>query len=455
MRHIIRTFLAILFLISTSSAQTKITYRFDQPDPWGDGFWTLSNQDDGAWRKVASLDKLNALIAQHHPHELFLRIEMKLTASQINNLYFEARHSAPFQIYVNGRKAGGSTGISARPHACIIDPRRPENIGQNIYAIHFSDTGAASFFEIKIKNSLWRCLDEGAFRPAPVLGDQIRDAQVCAGGDGAWYMTGTTGNDSFFRPGPEVWLRNPGIQVFRSTDRKHWTSLGWVWTFEKDAGWARSFGTFGGRGPARAIFAPEIKYHDHAYWINYSVNNVTDTRSFGIGLLRAERPEGPYTELSPDKPISEGFDSNVFTDKDGTPYLLRQGGEIARLKADYTGIAEPFRHLAAANYPYVGYEGVQLFRYKGRYYLTAAEWNVHADGKISYDSMIASAVNIYGPYSDRYCALRYGGHNAYFTGPDGGVYATVWCYPEGSGRWQQVSIVKMIRNEKGFFHVAN
>ena len=247
----------------------------------------------------------------------------------------------------------------------------------------------------------------------------------------------------FLKPNPNYWLINSGIQVFRSTDLITWKSLGYVWTFDKDGTWNKEFGKFGGRGPARAIFAPEIKYHKGKYWINYSVNNVTGKRSFGIGLLYSDKPEGPHQEVSPDHPLTDGFDSNLFFDEDGAVYLLKHGGEIARLKDDMSGIAGTFHHLSPANYPNVGYEGVHLLKHKGRYYLTSADWNVHRDGKVSYDSMVAVADHIDGPYGNRYCALRYGGHNSYFSGPDGQLYATIWCYPDQDEHWQKVSILKM------------
>ena len=158
--------------------------------------------------------------------------------------------------------------------------------------------------------------------------------------------------------------------------------------------------------------------------------------------------------MSPDKPIADGFDPSLFEDDDGTVYLLKQGGEIAPLKPDMTGIAEPFRALPAANYPFVGYEGVSLFKRAGRYYLAAADWNVHADGGQSYDCMLASATNIFGPYGSRYNALRFGGHNGWFQDGDGNWNATVWCYPDHDPHWQKVSIVRMNFGTDGQFHIA-
>lgn len=438
------------------SPALEIHYRFTQPDPWGDHFWSLLNQDDKSWNKAVNLQELNEKIRTAKPKELYLRIIVTLKPENLNNLYFSAKHSGSLEIFVNGSKSAGSDMPAASMQDYVISPRRPENIGTNCYGIHFIDsTSSAPFVEIAIKNSDWINTDGEKVKPAPVLSDLIRDAEVCKGADGAYYMTGTTGPDHFLMPNPLYWQTNQGIQVFRSEDLKEWKSLGYVWTFEKNGTWNKEYGAFGGRGPARGIFAPEIKYHDKKYWINYSVNNMTKSRFFGIGLLASDSPSGPYHEMSPDKPLSEGFDSNIFIDDNGTAYLLKHGGEIARLKKDFSAVEEPFRHLAPSDYPWVGYEGVYLFKYNKKYYLTAADWNIHEDGKISYDSMIASSDSIFGPYGKRYCAIRYGGHNGYFQGPGGNIFATVWCYPDGDYHWQRVSIVQMQLNADGRFEIKN
>lgn len=432
-----------------------IRYRFSIPDPWGEEFWKWENQDDLNWRKASNATDFSAAIKKEKPGEIFIRLEVDHTAKSLNNFYFRIRHSGPFEVFVNGQKNVSAEGVSEDINNYMIYPRRPEKIGKNTYAIHFKtiDTGTV-YFDLEIMQSPWLTTDNGRFKPKPVLPHLMRDAEVCKGADNAYYMAATTGNSTFLLPGPNYWLTNPGIRIFRSPDLKAWTSLGYVWTFEKDGTWNKEFGNFGSRSPARGIFAPEIKYHHNKYWINYSVNNVTDGRFFGIGLLYADSPEGPYKEVSPSKPLTDGFDSDIFIDDDGTPYLLKQGGMIAKMKADFTGFEESFRHLAAANYPVVGYEGVFLFKHKGKYYLTSADWNVHDDGKISYDSMVATAGHIYGPYGDRYCAIRYGGHNGYFEDASGALYATAWCYPDGSYHWQRTSILKMGLNAKGLLKIV-
>ncbi|MBE7189525.1 family 43 glycosylhydrolase, partial [Jatrophihabitans endophyticus] len=205
-------------------------------------------------------------------------------------------------------------------------------------------------------------------------------------------------------------------------------NLGWVWTFDRDAAWAREPGTFHNR-PARAVWAPEISHFNGQYWLTYSVNHTTPKHSFGIGILHADQPEGPWQEVSPDHPVSEGYDPSLFRDDDGAVYLVRNRCLLTRLKDDLSGLAGPGRTLAPTNFPAVGFEGPCLFKYRGRYYLAAAETLLHADGKASYDCVVAAADHVEGPYGPRYVAIRYGGHNGFFVDKDGQLRATVWRLP--------------------------
>lgn len=440
-------------LTSRAGSEPVIRYLLTQPDGGEDTFWTWPNHDTSGWLKAADLDEIARVVAERKAQELWLRIEIEHTAALINNAHFAIRHDGPLQLFVNGLKRVDVPRASNGTALYHVSPRRPESIGRNVYALHVRL--AKPDLRVEFRNPPWRTLDDGAYRPAAVLDVPIRDAQACAGPDGTFYLTGTTGDAEFMQPGTNAWLRNPGIQVFKSTDRTNWTSLGWVWTFERDGTWNKDFGLFGERGPARGIFAPEIHFFKGKFWMVYSVNHRTATHTFGIGLLQADRPEGPWRELSPEMPITDGFDANLFVDDDGAAYLLKHGGQIARMKDDLTGLAEPMRPLAAANYPHVGYEGVCLFKHNGRYHLTAAEWNVHADGGQSYDSMVAVATNVYGPYGDRVCAIRFGGHNGYFKDTEGNWHATAWCYPDADPHWQRVTILELIDADDGRFRIRN
>lgn len=428
----------------------SLHYLLTPPDG-GDEWWVLLNHDDSGWQPVANLEDLSDQLTRMGATEAWIRLIVNHTPETLNNCYFKIAHSGLIEIFANGIKRAGAERALSTARDYIIGPRRPENLGLNVYAIHFKHDIGPVQLEIHLLQSPWLSTDVKPATPAPVLDIMSRDAQVCRGHDGAYYLTATTGDDDFLKPGPKSWLISPGIQVFRSTNLRDWQSLGYVWTFDRDGTWHKEFGHFFGRGPARGIFAPQIHFLKGKYWIVYSVNHSTETHNFGISLMSAQLPEGPYTDIAPSAPLTEGFDADLFEDDDGSVYLLKHGGQIARMNATMDGLAEPFRQLQASNYPYVGYEGVFLFKQGGKYYLSAAEWNVHADGKTSYDSMIASSEQIYGPYGDRYCAIRFGGHNGYFQTENGDWYATVWCYPDSSPWWQKVSIVRMKLGPDGLF----
>lgn len=419
----------------------RVRYLFSQPD--GDDFTLLLNHDDKGWHS-GTLDELALAVKNEKPSHVFVRMAIDHNSESINNFHFRIRHSGKFDLFLNGLKCGGANQHSYEAQDYIIAARRTECIGKNLYAIRFTQSDLKDhFLEIKIQNTPFVCTDKSQGFPKPAIDDVMRDAAACDGPNGAYFLTATRGDDAFMKPGPQSWLQNPGIEVYQSADLENWKSLGWVWTFDRDGTWNKEFGHFCGRGPARGIFAPEIRFFKNKYWITYSVNHATSQHCFGIGILCAEKPEGPYKDTSPDKPITDGYDSNLLVDDDDNVYLLKHGGLIAKMKPDMTAVAEPFRQLRPTNYPQVGYEGVHMFKYKGKYYLTAAEWNVHADGKLSYDSMIASSDHVYGPFGDRYCAVRYGGNCSYFPGKDGQLYATPWSYSESDPHWQRVSIIKV------------
>ena len=370
--------------------------------------------------------------------DLWVRLHQPMAWEQINNSYFRVAHGGALEIYVNGKLKDHDKGASIKPKDYPISPGRDEIVGDNVFALHCKrgDTG-----ELSIEHVIgaWVPVEERIVKSNPVVREATRDAEVCLGPDGTFYLAATSGERDFFF-GPKYWLLNPGIMLRRSTDLKTWQSMGYVWTFDHDGTWNKDFGDIGGRGPARGIFAPEISYINGQYWLTYSVNHHTPTHLFGIGLLHADKPEGPYKEVSPDKPFSEGFDPSLFRDDDGKVYMVRNRSMIARLKDDMSGLAEPYRQIAAANFPCVGYEGPCMFKDKGRYYLAAAEWLLHRDGKKSYDVMVASSDNVYGPYGPRYEAIRYGGHNGFFHDAKGQWYATVWSIPDSD---HQITIARM------------
>lgn len=105
----------------------------------------------------------------------------------------------------------------------------------------------------------------------------------------------------------------------------------------------------------------------------------------GIGSSTG-KPEGPYVNaFTIDRPIVEGIDATLFEDEDGKVYFTYgQATEIALLKDDMSGLAEPFRRVVLTDPDHnpdhhakkcvghgmndLGHEGAVLFKRNGKYY---------------------------------------------------------------------------------------
>lgn len=257
----------------------------------------------------------------------------------------------------------------------------------------------------------------------PLVDAQIRDAVICRGHDGRYYMTGSCGDD--------IWRQNDGVELWVSADLRSWDYMGLVWTFEKDATWQREWRDH--HGKVRALWAPEIHYVKGNYFITISMPPGDR------GLLKSTtgRPQGPYVNaLADDGKWDGNIDASLFEDTDGTVYVVWGGGSIARMKDDMSGMAEKPHHpqliepdTIAAHHAKtcpkrcgvtdIGHEGAFLFKRGNLYYLTAAD---QYEGR--YSSMVAVSENVYGPYRLRHEAVPCGGGTGYFSDADGNWWCT-------------------------------
>jgi hypothetical protein len=236
----------------------------------------------------------------------------------------------------------------------------------------------------------------------PLFDYPLRDTSVCVGGDGLYYLTGTTGH-------PTWWKTNEGIRVWQSADLKKWEPLGLVWKID-DGTWQKEK-----HGENRALWAPEIHYIKGTFWLTHCLNFG------GTGLLKSTsgKAQGPYVDVHPKSPLTGNIDASLFADDDGKVYFVWQNGMIARLNDDMTELAEKPQLLKPSNHTQVGFEGAFLTKINKQYYLVCAEF-LGGD----YHCMIAQSDKIYGPYGPRYLAVPHGGHNMLFKDKEGQWWAT-------------------------------
>ena len=253
----------------------------------------------------------------------------------------------------------------------------------------------------------------------PIWDLHLRDTIVILGGDGHYYMTGSSGDN--------IWDRNDGVELWRSADLQKWDYLGLVWSIEKDGTWEKRWRLLHNR-PTRNVWAPEIHFVKNNYFLCLSMA----PGSVAVYKSKTGKPEGPYiTALAEDKPLVGGIDATLFQDDDGKVYFSNGGGGTIHLMKDDMSGFEGDGHRITLSGPNalgaggagrppgrIGHEGVSLFKAHGTYYLGAADTY---QGR--YSSMVAQSPNIYGPYTLLQEAVPCGAGTNYFQDKQGNW----WC----------------------------
>lgn len=225
----------------------------------------------------------------------------------------------------------------------------------------------------------------------PIWDAHIRDTIVILGGDGFYYMTGSTGDN--------IWAINDGVELWRSADLKDWAYLGLVWSIERDGTWEKNW-TMRKGVYFRAIWAPEIHYLAGNYFICTSISGV------GIGILKSVsgKAEGPYVHaVQTEGPIKGSIDSTLFEDSDGRIYLTFGSAETIReIKRDFSGFAGDWQPIVydvpeterkGKKYRRIGFEGATMFKRGGLYYIGACE---RIEGRYSFAFAVSETIT--GPY---------------------------------------------------------
>jgi len=289
---------------------------------------------------------------------------------------------------------------------------------------------------------------------SPLIDVQVRDTIVCRGGDGNFYLTGSTGEN--------IWAYNRGVELWRSPDLKSWHYLGLVWDLDKEGTWERPWRDLHAK-PCRAIWAPELHFIRNNYYICFSIAPT------GISILRSTtgKATGPYVHaFSADKPIVNAIDPTLFEDTDGSVYFTNSSAtRIVRLKDDLSGYAEEPRpviladpdhtpaHHAAKCTPRgsndLGTEGAVLFKANGRYYLGAAD---EYEGR--YSTCLAISDTIYGPYHTRHEAVPCAGGTGFFQDRAGGWWTSFFGNDSQSPFREKPAIVKVDFASDGRVSVA-
>lgn len=228
---------------------------------------------------------------------------------------------------------------------------------------------------------------------------------VLARQDGAYYMFCT----------------GPGIAVWSSRDRQHWTREKPV--FATAPAWATQ-AVPGFRD--NHIWAPDISYHNGTYYLFYSISAFgKNTSCIGLATNKTLNPASPdfnwtdrgrVVQSVPGRDQWNAIDPNLMRDEAGQPWLtfgsFWGGIKLVQLRPDLTAPAQPEQWRTLARRPHdPKYDDAQpgddaieapfLFR-KGDYYYLFTSWDYCCRGPQStYKMVVGRAKSITGPYLDR------------------------------------------------------
>jgi hypothetical protein len=382
-------------------------YTFEKPD----ANWSQPEFDDSGWSQGpagfgTSQTPGTTVGTTWSTKDIWLRTEFEFAGSSFETAAVHLYHDEDVTVFLNGRQVLQRAWFVPRYELHDVTAAVKKNLrkGRNVLAVTCHQTYGGQYIDVGV------VLDpkQEIFAPArlppikPLFDYPVRDTSICVGGDGNYYLTGTTGH-------PTWWKTNEGVRVWKSADLKTWEPLGLVWKIEQGT-WQKEM-----HGDRRALWAPDIHYLKGTFWITFCMNFR------GTGLLKSTtgRAEGPYVDVHPQGPITDKIDASLFMDDDGTVYFVWQNGLIARMNDEMTGLAEEPRLLKPASHTQVGFEGAYVTKQDGKYYLICADF-IRGD----YHCMVAASDRVYGPYGPRYLAIPHGGHNMFFTDKEGNWWAT-------------------------------
>ena len=232
------------------------------------------------------------------------------------------------------------------------------------------------------------------------LAETCADPVVIRGqtpGDRYWYLYCTTDplNDADRLANGDFNFRL--IPTFRSLDLVNWDYQGDAFT-ERPA-WV---------GDAAGLWAPEVSYFNGQYYLYYTAPE-TDTGGSAIGVATSSSPTGPWTDAGGPVVAPRPDGSNYFWTYDaevleanGKRYLYfgsYYGGVFVReLSADgLTSLPETQTQVTIAN----RYEGTQIIRRGGYYYLLASVTNCCNGPLTGYSVFAGRSRSPLGPFVDK------------------------------------------------------
>jgi len=186
----------------------------------------------------------------------------------------------------------------------------------------------------------------------------------------------------------------PGLPILHSRDLVNWELI--AYALEKQP----PFDVFNKVQHGGGVWAPCIRFHNNEFYIYYP------DPDFGIYVVKAFNPKGPWSEPLLVQPGKGLIDPSPLWDTDGKAYLVyalagsRAGVKsvilINRMAPDGTKLIGNSVMLIDGHKNHPTIEGPKIYKRKGWYYVFAP-----AGGVAPGWQMVMRSKNIFGPYEDK------------------------------------------------------
>jgi beta-xylosidase len=186
----------------------------------------------------------------------------------------------------------------------------------------------------------------------------------------------------------------PGLPILYSKDLVNWSLIGHALAQQ------RPIDVYDKPQHGNGAWAPAIRYHNGEFYIYYP------DPDYGIYLVKAKNPAGPWSEPLLIKEAKGWIDPCPLWDEDGSAYLVsamaasRSGIKsilvISRMSADGTRLLDDGVMVFDGHDQNPTVEGPKLYKRNGYYYIFAPAGGVESGWQL-----VLRAKNIYGPYEPR------------------------------------------------------
>lgn len=215
----------------------------------------------------------------------------------------------------------------------------------------------------------------------PVIASNMPDPTVINANDGYFYVYATE--------------KARKLPIYKSKDLVHWSFVGNAFEGVERPHFE----------PGASIWAPDIHYFGGHYVMYYAMSVWGGIETCGIGVATATRPEGPFVDhgkllRSNEIGVTNSIDP-CFVEDNGKKYLIWGsfhgifGTELSQDGLTLSSTPTLFQVAGTA------YEGVQIYKRKGYFYLFASVGSCCNGIESTYTTVVGRATNLKGPYLNK------------------------------------------------------